>query len=152
MTTDEHMSTGERVKLARKECGISQSELGRRTGLTQPTISDLERGRNASSTELIAIAAALGVNAVWLSTGKGSRHAPDLLQPVPLDRRINSHLVIACSHAVSAYLQRHGMTIDEDDRLRMLCRLYEQFVDTPDKSAAEILSHLSGVMDLLRPK
>lgn len=48
---------------------MRQSELARRAGLSQTTISDLERGRNSGTTELPAIAKALGTTADALAHG-----------------------------------------------------------------------------------
>jgi transcriptional regulator with XRE-family HTH domain len=65
--------TGTRVREARTALGMSQSELASRAGLTQPTISGLERGESQTSGSIASIAAALGVSALWLATGRGSR-------------------------------------------------------------------------------
>ncbi len=70
------MTTGDRVKAKRKELGLSQTALGALAGLTQPTISALERNESHTSGSLASIARALHVNALWLETGLGQ---PDLL-------------------------------------------------------------------------
>lgn len=59
----------ERLKAARKEKGMTQQELSRKSGVAQSTISDFERGRNNSSTELPALAKALGISLDQLSYG-----------------------------------------------------------------------------------
>lgn len=61
---------GERLREARKEAKLTQGQLASKSGLSQTTISDIERGRNAGSTEAPALAAVLGVEALWLSDGK----------------------------------------------------------------------------------
>jgi len=71
MTTNRTMTTGERVKMRRMELGLSQEKLGQRAGLTQPTISALEKNRAHTSGSLASIAAALGVSALWLESGRG---------------------------------------------------------------------------------
>ncbi|WBS00243.1 helix-turn-helix transcriptional regulator [Pseudoduganella sp. SL102] len=73
------MSIGNRLKLARKAAKMSQVELAKRSGLNQSTISDLEVGKSQGSTSLATLAAILGVNALWLETGKG----PMLLTEAP---------------------------------------------------------------------
>lgn len=65
---------GTRLREARKDAGLSQPALAQKVGLSQTTISDIERGRNAGSTEAAALAAVLGVNALWLAEGKGPKH------------------------------------------------------------------------------
>ncbi len=53
---------GRALKLMRREAGLSQEELGERSGLHSTYISLLERGRYSPSLDAIAaIASALGV-------------------------------------------------------------------------------------------
>jgi phage repressor protein C with HTH and peptisase S24 domain len=59
----------ERVRNRRKELGLSQLELAKKAGLSQTTISDIERGRNDGSRELMPLAKALKVRPEWLSDG-----------------------------------------------------------------------------------
>lgn len=66
------MSIGSRIKQARKGTKITQAELAKRSGLNQSTISDLEVGKSQGTTYLATLASALGVNALWLETGKGT--------------------------------------------------------------------------------
>lgn len=70
------MSTGMRVKECRQALKMSQSELARLAGLTQPTISSLERGDSNTSGSLASIAQALGISALWLETGLGDKTLP----------------------------------------------------------------------------
>jgi len=65
------MRIGARIREIRKARGLRQHELAKRAGLSQTTISDLERGRNVSSTELPQLARALGVAVEELVQGKG---------------------------------------------------------------------------------
>ena len=51
---------GQNVRKARLDLGLNQKQLGKRAQISQTTISDIERGRNASTTELPALAKALG--------------------------------------------------------------------------------------------
>lgn len=63
------MSVGKRVREARKLAGLSQQELAKAIGVTQPTLSELERGLSTSSTHLISIAKVCKVAPEWLQTG-----------------------------------------------------------------------------------
>lgn len=72
------MSIGSRVKLARKAAKLTQAELASRSGLKQSTISDLEVGKSQGTTYIASLATALGVNALWLETGKGQMTGPHL--------------------------------------------------------------------------
>lgn len=66
-------SVGARVSARRTELGISQKELARRVGLTQPTISALEMGKSNTSGSIASLAKALGVVPLWLETGLGDK-------------------------------------------------------------------------------
>lgn len=59
----------ETLRAARKERGWSQMELAKRSGLSQTTISDIERGRNRTSRDLIQIARALDISVEQLTSG-----------------------------------------------------------------------------------
>ncbi|UOD28755.1 helix-turn-helix transcriptional regulator [Massilia violaceinigra] len=52
---------------------MTQIALSEKSGLKQSTLSDLERGKSAGTTHLAQVAQALGVNALWLETGRGGR-------------------------------------------------------------------------------
>lgn len=68
------MLIGQRIKSARNDAKMTQGQLGAKVGMSQSAISELETGESASSTLIASLAAALGVNALWLETGKGDRH------------------------------------------------------------------------------
>lgn len=70
-------SVGERLKKARKHSGMTQVELAKAIDAKQGAISDLENGRNNSSTKLVQMAICTGVSAEWLSTGKGEMAITD---------------------------------------------------------------------------
>lgn len=60
-----------RVRAARKEAKLNQKQLAAKAGLSQTTISDIERGRNEGSRDVVALAKALKVSAEWLIGGVG---------------------------------------------------------------------------------
>jgi phage repressor protein C with HTH and peptisase S24 domain len=64
-------SVGTRLRLARKRLGWNQEQLQAATGIKQSAISKIERGAQKSTTDIAVLANALGVNALWLSTGQG---------------------------------------------------------------------------------
>lgn len=65
------MNYSQRLKAARKHAKLTQAELSKAVGITQTSISDLERGKSASSTFSASIARICGVSALWLETGEG---------------------------------------------------------------------------------
>lgn len=70
----------DRLKMARKNAKVTQAQLAKLVGTTQGSISDLESGRNRTTTNLVAIAGILNVSPTWLSTGKGEMTALPALQ------------------------------------------------------------------------
>lgn len=63
---------GKRIAERMAEQGLSESELGRRAGVPQPTVHRIITGESSSPRQLNIekIAKALGVSASWLWTGK----------------------------------------------------------------------------------
>lgn len=74
----------ERAKEAREALvpKLSQIELAKLAGVSPGTIGNLEAGTRKNPRELLAIAAALQVNPLWLKTGKGPKRA-GAVEPPP---------------------------------------------------------------------
>lgn len=70
---------GSRLKLARKESGLTQKELASKAGIKQATVSELENDKYQGSAFAPQLAAALGVNALWLSSERGPMNAQHTL-------------------------------------------------------------------------
>jgi transcriptional regulator with XRE-family HTH domain len=77
----------ERLAAARKKAGLSQQELADKVGVAQSTIGSLETGSRSTARKIAPIAAALGVNALWLAEGKGPREAGSTLVEMPVPTR-----------------------------------------------------------------
>jgi transcriptional regulator with XRE-family HTH domain len=71
-------TVGKRLKKARTDAKMTQKELADAVDAKQGAISDLENGRNNSSTKLVQMAIVLGVNPRWLSTGIGEERGGDV--------------------------------------------------------------------------
>jgi transcriptional regulator with XRE-family HTH domain len=67
--SDMEKTFGERVREARKSLKLTQKQLAKKSGLSQTTISDIERGRNAASKEILQLAQALHQSAEYLQFG-----------------------------------------------------------------------------------
>lgn len=65
------MRFGERLKKARIDAGLSQKQLEAASGVSQKTISKIERGDQEGSTQVAALARACGVNTDWLASEHG---------------------------------------------------------------------------------
>jgi len=63
---------GARIARAREAMEMSQTELGKRVGLSQTAVSKTELGKTVpTDSHLAALAHALGVSVAWLRDGKG---------------------------------------------------------------------------------
>ena len=71
-----------RLKDARKAAGMTQQSLARKVGVSQSTIASLETGEHKTATNLAEIAAVLGVEALWLSSGRGPKTADATIRVV----------------------------------------------------------------------
>ncbi len=67
------MTIGERIKQARQLRGMSRPQLSEASGIKYPTLAGIENNDQAGTTQLPALAEALGVNIRWLQTGKGPK-------------------------------------------------------------------------------
>lgn len=61
----------DRLAAARKEAGLSQSELATRAGVSPGTIGNIEAGTRDAPRDVVEIATALGVSPMWLKRGLG---------------------------------------------------------------------------------
>jgi phage repressor protein C with HTH and peptisase S24 domain len=75
------MELKDRLKTARHYAKLSQVELAIAAGITQASISDLERGKSLATSHCVQIAVACNVSPTWLSDGSGEmtahHHGPD---------------------------------------------------------------------------
>lgn len=69
------MTLAHRIVSARKACGLTRPELALLIDMPYQTLAELENGRTRGTRRLGRLAAALGVNALWLETGQGVRNA-----------------------------------------------------------------------------
>lgn len=72
------MNIGKRIREERIALGMKQLELASKVGIKQPTLSALEKGSSTQTAYIGSFASALGVNALWLETGRGLKRPGDL--------------------------------------------------------------------------
>ena len=76
---------GDRLRFARDSAGLNQLQLAEKSGVSQATISALEKRRSVRSVYTSQLAKALGVSYEWLASGVGSAYTPPpLSEPVVL--------------------------------------------------------------------
>lgn len=91
------MSIGSRIKEARRAAKLTQKELAKKVGMAQASLSELETGESQGTTLIASFAAALGVSALWLETGRGqmtdagaANQPKELLDLVPGAKRVHA--------------------------------------------------------------
>lgn len=72
---------GERIRMARKALGLTQTAFGRQIGLKQNSVARIEAGRPTSHQTIAAIVNTYQVSEQWLMTGEGEM----LLMGDPID-------------------------------------------------------------------
>ncbi|MBF0402221.1 MAG: helix-turn-helix transcriptional regulator [Magnetococcales bacterium] len=71
---------GTRLMQRRKALGLSQAELAKQAGYGgQSSIREIESGKVKNPSKLLALATALGVRPLWLSTGQGEMLKEDVV-------------------------------------------------------------------------
>lgn len=66
------MGEGQRVRELRKELGLTLEKFGKPLGVTKTTISRIEKGQNAVTSQMLkSICREFNVNENWLRTGEG---------------------------------------------------------------------------------
>jgi SOS-response transcriptional repressor LexA len=65
------MELKDRLKQARKHAKLTQTQLADAVGITQTSITDLERGKSQTTGYIAQIAKACRVSALWLASGEG---------------------------------------------------------------------------------
>lgn len=64
-----------RLTLARKQAGLTQSQVAEMLGLSRPSVSEFEAGRrNVTASELSSLADIYGVSATWLSCSESEEN------------------------------------------------------------------------------
>lgn len=65
------MEMNERIKLAREQANLTQSELAEKIGIKQQSVFKIECGETKNPRNIEKIASVLGVDLNWLLTGEG---------------------------------------------------------------------------------
>lgn len=80
---DMKTTLAERLKLARKERGLSQKALGELVGVSQAAIQKIETEKAQSTNKILELAQALNVTPEWLNFGDGpmQKGAPSIPSP-----------------------------------------------------------------------
>lgn len=98
------MKIGNRIRESREEKTLSQSELARRLGVSQPTVSDWENGKTEPSVDnLRTLAVELDVWFEWIVTGRGPRNFTAEVQESQREYRVERELPEDERHLQAVY-------------------------------------------------
>lgn len=147
----------DRLKEARKFARLTQSELAKKVGIDQTSISNLERRKTQGTSFSARLAAACGVNAYWLETGKGemvsaleSEQAIDDIE-IELEMRPKSGPGLvkeqrSAGDQVLAMLKRIGSRMSDADKEKIRRAVAETIQLPPAPSPSNVI-----VADFARP-
>lgn len=108
------MTLAQRIKIIRKQLGMSQTEFANDIGITQTSLSQLEGEKNGISYDVYkAIVAKFNVDPLWLMDGKGEMYISDAAKKktgaLPLVVQISNdeeeNIVMVDRKAAAGYLQ-----------------------------------------------
>jgi phage repressor protein C with HTH and peptisase S24 domain len=104
----------ERLKQSREEAGLSQEELAKRAGVNQSIIGGLESGHRKKSSYIPDIAHILGVESLWLASGRGpkKRKNPELID---LESHPDLAPVRRVMISVQAGISGYAIELQEED-------------------------------------
>lgn len=114
------MEYKDRLKAARKYANLTQGQLAEAIGITQTSVSDLERGKSKGTTFNARIAQACGVNALWLEDEIGAmvpngEHAnvTPMLQPHREAREYPLLTSVVAGEAIESFVPHPTGVADE---------------------------------------
>lgn len=91
------MTTGERLKIARKAKGLTGAEIGAIIGVTRAQVSNIEKAvSELTNANAIVLADKLGLRLEWLLTGNGEMINPDASETAP---SVGARLLKAREHS-----------------------------------------------------
>lgn len=132
----------DRIRQAREYGKLTQKQLAERVGVSQPVISQLERGDNLQSVHLLKIAEVCGVDPTWLAngTGEGPRAAiaaaETAIALVPGDSKKSS-----AADLVRAMLAtKAGKSLSDEARERLMLTAEEVSEPDPQKRTGNVIA------------
>lgn len=101
---------GGRVKWARGQRKLSQTELATQAGVSQGTIGNIESGVRKRPRELLAIARALNASAAWLESGRGDWEVPQEAELLDIFSQLSTHGRSALTQSARTVLTAETLT------------------------------------------
>lgn len=111
-----HMDTlGKRLRFARQERKLTQTQLADLSGVKQSDISKLERGDSQTTTGLVRLASALTCNPEWLDTGDGAIWQTDSPPLIEFDGNPDYPAIRRVKFKLSAGASGFAVEYDDDE-------------------------------------
>lgn len=105
----------ERIKLLRKDTGLSQKEFGDKLGVSRDVISNIELGRVEPKESLIKlICKEFNIDYIWLTTGLGEMKAD-----LDLDIMEKIDNIMVGENEFHKNLFKFAVNLDEDDLIAL---------------------------------
>lgn len=145
---DSSMTVGDRIAERLQAAKLSQSELARRVGLRQSTVSALIRGESRSSAHLHKIASALGTSVQYLS---GETDDPEtLMLPALTKEEMAEQLDLVPIASIDLEYGMGGtfMDVGVEEAIRLFPR---GFIETITHTAPVLLTFARGRGDSMAP-
>lgn len=144
------MRVGERIEERMIKLGISQSELARRVGVSQPTINALIKGDSAGSKHLHRIAAELETSPAYLA-GETDDDAPTTVAPSALDALADKFDLTVVPELELGYSMGGGATIFSDYEQRGVVPFQRSWLRGLMRGSFDQLFVARGVGDSMQP-
>jgi len=97
------MESAQRIRLARRHAGLSQTQLAQKVGVRRSAVSHWEsaEGKNPSMTNMRAVATVTQVQFEWLATGRGV-------------------MQVSAEQALDSVAAAEAMVIEDDAEMRLI--------------------------------
>jgi transcriptional regulator with XRE-family HTH domain len=118
-------SLSSRLKWARRRARLTQEQIARASGMTQPAYSELESGKSKSTALIASLASALAVSPLWLERGTGTPEPESIRETSPPYRAaVNEGELAAVLDAVETWLSETRRVMTPPDKAALVASLY----------------------------
>lgn len=125
------MKPGERIKSEREAQKLERKELAAKAGIPYPTLAGIENGDQSGSTKMHAIAAALGVSASWLETGRGRKLGVSEPSEKSQYSTLDADKLQASIQFLDEVFQAHGKAFVPSEKSLLIAAVYDELLRNP---------------------
>jgi transcriptional regulator with XRE-family HTH domain len=141
-------SLSSRLKWARRRARLTQEQIARASGMTQPAYSELESGKSKSTAMIASLASALAVSPLWLERGTGTPEPESIRETAPAyGRAVNESELATVIDAVETWLAESRRVMTPTDKAALVASLYRMLPVALEE--ADRIASRSTVVQLL---